>query len=90
MEVKKANSGWLAFLISGIVAIGYGVLAIMFNEAFKEIFKDIIFISGICIAATGVIFLIAAIMRIRKKGKVAELACGYGGGIGALKPTFRS
>ena len=37
MEVKKANSGWIAFLVSGIVAIGYGVLAISFTETFIEL-----------------------------------------------------
>lgn len=67
MEVKKANSGWLAFLVSGIVAIGYGVLAIMFSDTFVEILQKIMRISGICIAATGGIFLVAAIIRMTKK-----------------------
>jgi uncharacterized membrane protein HdeD (DUF308 family) len=67
MEVKKANSGWIAFLVSGIVAIGYGVLAISFTETFIDILEIVMRVSGICIAATGAIFLIAAIMRIRKK-----------------------
>ena len=67
MEVKKANSGWLAFLVSGIVAIGYGVLAIMFSDTFVEILQKIMRISGICIAATGGVFLVAAIMRMSKK-----------------------
>ena len=67
MEVKKANSGWLAFLVSGIVAIGYGVLAIMLTEKFVDILEIVMRVSGICIAATGVIFLIAAIVRMTKK-----------------------
>lgn len=67
MEVKKSNSGWLAFLVSGIVAIGYGVLAIMFSETFVEILQKIMRISGICIAATGGVFLVAAIIRMTKK-----------------------
>ena len=67
MEVKKANSGWLAFLVSGIVAIGYGVLAISLTEKFIDILEIVMRISGICIAATGVIFLIAAIVRMTKK-----------------------
>ena len=67
MEVKKSNSGWLAFLVSGIVAIGYGVLAIMFSDTFVEILQKIMRISGICIAATGGVFLVAAIIRMTKK-----------------------
>lgn len=67
MEVKKANSGWLAFLVSGIVAIGYGVLAISLTEKFIDILEIVMRISGICIAVTGAIFLIAAIVRMTKK-----------------------
>ena len=67
MEEKKSNSGWLAFLVSGIVAIGYGIVAIVLPEDFVEILTTIMRISGICIAATGVVFLIAAIMRMKKK-----------------------
>lgn len=67
MEVKKANSGWLAFLVSGIVAIGYGVLAILLTEKFVDILEIVMRVSGICIAATGAIFLIAAIVRMTKK-----------------------
>ena len=67
MENKKANSGWLAFLVSGIVAIGYGVLAIVLTEKFIDILEMVMRISGICIAATGAIFLIAAIVRMTKK-----------------------
>ena len=67
MEVKKANSGWLAFLVSGIVAIGYGVLAILLTDKFVDILEIVMRVSGICIAATGVIFLIAAIVRMTKK-----------------------
>ena len=67
MEVKKANSGWLAFLVSGIVAIGYGVLAILLTDKFVDILEIVMRVSGICIAATGAIFLIAAIVRMTKK-----------------------
>lgn len=67
MEIKKSNSGWLAFFVSGIVAIGYGVLAIMLTEKFIDILEIVMRVSGICIAATGVVFLIAAIMRMTKK-----------------------
>lgn len=67
MEVKKANSGWLAFLVSGIVAIGYGVLAIVFSDTFVDILQMVMRISGICIAVTGGIFLAAAIVRMTKK-----------------------
>lgn len=67
MEVKKANSGWIAFLVSGIVAIGYGILAIMLTDQFVDILQIIMRISGICIAATGVVFLAAAIVRMTKK-----------------------
>ena len=67
MEVKKANSGWLAFLVSGIVAIGYGGLAILLTEKFVDILEIVMRVSGICIAATGAIFLIAAIVRMTKK-----------------------
>ena len=67
MEVKKSNSGWLAFLVSGIVAIGYGVLAIALTDKFVDILEMVMRISGICIAVTGGIFLIAAIVRMTKK-----------------------
>lgn len=67
MEVKKSNSGWLAFLVSGIVAIGYGVLAIALTEKFIDILEIVMRISGICIAATGGLFLVAAIVRMTKK-----------------------
>lgn len=67
MEVKKANSGWLAFLVSGIVAIGYGILAIVFSDTFVDILQMVMRISGICIAVTGGIFLAAAIVRMTKK-----------------------
>ena len=67
MEVKKANSGWLAFLVSGIVAIGYGILAIMLTDEFVNILQIIMRISGICIAVTGGVFLVVAIVRITKK-----------------------
>lgn len=67
MEIKKSKSGWLAFFVSGIVAIGYGVLAIMLTEKFIDILEIVMRVSGICIAATGVLFLIAAIVRITKK-----------------------
>lgn len=67
MEVKKSNSGWLAFLVSGIVAIGYGVLAITLTEKFIDILEIVMRISGICIAATGGLFLVAAIVRMTKK-----------------------
>ena len=67
MEEKKTNSGWVAFLVSGIVAIGYGILAIMLTDQFVDILQIIMRISGICIAATGVVFLAAAIVRMTKK-----------------------
>ena len=67
MEEKKTNSGWIAFLVSGIVAIGYGILAIMLSDKFVEILQIIMRVSGICIAATGGVFLVAAIIRMSKK-----------------------
>ena len=67
MEVKKANTGWLACLVSGIVAIGYGVLAITLTEKFIDVLETVMRISGICIAATGGLFLVAAIVRMTKK-----------------------
>ena len=67
MENKKANSGWLAFLVSGIVAIGYGILAIMLSDKFVDILTQVMLYSGICIAVTGGAFLVAAIVRMRKK-----------------------
>ena len=67
MEEKKTNAGWVAFLVSGIVAIGYGILAIMLTDQFVDILKMIMRISGICIAVTGGVFLVAAILRMRKK-----------------------
>lgn len=67
MEEKKTNSGWIAFLVSGIVAIGYGVLAIILSDKFVDVLTQVMFYSGICIAVTGGAFLVAAIVRMRKK-----------------------
>ena len=67
MEIKKLNSGWLAFFVSGLVALGYGVAAIMLTEDLKPTFLTIMRILGICIAVVGVLFLVAAIVRINKK-----------------------
>lgn len=67
MEIKKSKSGWLAFFVSGIVAMGYGVLAIMLTEKFIDILEIVMRISGICIAVTGGVFLVAAIVRMTKK-----------------------
>ena len=67
METKKSNSGWLVFLVSGIVAIGYGVLAIMLTQEFVSILETVMRVSGICIAVTGGVFLAAAIVRMTKK-----------------------
>lgn len=67
MEEKKTNSGWITFLVSGIVAIGYGILAIMLSNQFLDVLKIIMRISGICIAVTGGVFLAIAIVRMTKK-----------------------
>lgn len=67
METKKTNSGWLVFLVSGIVAIGYGILAIMLTQEFVSILEVVMRISGICIAVTGGVFLADAIVRMTKK-----------------------
>lgn len=67
MNNTKTNSGWIAFLVSGIVAIGYGVLAILLTEQIEKIFQTVMMISGICIAVTGGVFLAAAIVRMTKK-----------------------
>ena len=67
IEMKKMNSGWIAFLVSGLVALGYGVAAIMLTEDLKPTFLTIMRILGICIAVVGVLFLVAAIVRINKK-----------------------
>lgn len=67
MKNTNENSSWIAFLVSGIVAIGYGILAIMLSEQFVDVLQTIMRISGICIAVTGGVFLTAAIVRMRKK-----------------------
>lgn len=67
IEMKKMNSGWIAFLVSGLVALGYGVAAIMLTEDLKPTFLTIMRILGICIAVVGVLFLVAAIVGINKK-----------------------
>lgn len=67
METKKTNSGWLVFLVSGIVAIGYGILAIMLTQEFVSILEVVMRISGVCIAVTGGVFLADAIVRMTKK-----------------------
>ena len=52
MEVKTSNSGWGTFFVSGLVAIVYGLLALLLPEG---IIQTIMLISGIGLIVAGVI-----------------------------------
>lgn len=63
MEIKTSNSSGWTFMISGLIAIVYGLLAILLP---KDIIKTIMLISGIVVIAIGVICFLVALSRHKK------------------------
>ena len=64
MEIKTSNTGWGSFLVSGLVAIIYGLLALLLPDG---LIRTVMLISGAVLVATGLICLIVAMNR-KKKG----------------------
>ena len=63
MEIKTSNSSGCTFMISGLIAIVYGLLAILLP---KDIIKTMMLISGIVVIAIGVICFLVALSRRKK------------------------
>ena len=60
MEIKTSNSGWWAFIISGLVAMVYGLLALLLP---KEIIEIVMMVSGIVLIVIGLICAFFAFKR---------------------------
>ncbi|MCQ2302414.1 MAG: DUF308 domain-containing protein [Bacteroidales bacterium] len=65
MEIKTSNSSGWTFIISGLIAIVYGLLAILPSNS-KDIIKTMMLISGIVVIAIGVICFLVALSRHKK------------------------
>jgi uncharacterized membrane protein HdeD (DUF308 family) len=50
MEIKTSNSGWWSFMVSGLVAIIYGLLALLLP---KDIIKTVMHVSGTALIVIG-------------------------------------
>lgn len=60
MEIKSSNSGWLTFIVCGLVAIIYALLALLLPDG---IIETVMLISGIGLIVTGVISFLFALRR---------------------------
>ena len=60
MEIKTSNSGWWSFMVSGLVAIIYGLLALLLP---KDIIKTVMIVSGIALIVIGLVCLIFSLRR---------------------------
>lgn len=63
MEIKTSNSSGWTFVISGLIAITYGLLAILLPDG---IIGTVMVISGITVIAAGIICLLVALSRRKK------------------------
>lgn len=63
MEIKTSNSSGWTFLVSGLIAIVYGLLAILLP---KDFIATIMVTSGIIVIAIGVICFLTALSRRKK------------------------
>ncbi len=63
MEIKTSNSSGWTFLVSGLIAIVYGLLAILLP---KDFIATIMVASGIIVIAIGVICFLTALSRRKK------------------------
>lgn len=63
MEIKTSNTGWGSFLVSGLVAIIYGLLALLLPDG---LIRTVMLVSGAALIATGLICLIVAMNRKKK------------------------
>ena len=62
MEIKTSKSGWGSFLVSGLVAIIYGLLALLLP---KDIIKTVMIVSGVFLIVAGLICLIISLRRMK-------------------------
>lgn len=63
MEIKTSNSSGWTFLVSGLIAIVYGLLAILLP---KDFIATVMVASGIIVTAIGVICFLTALSRRKK------------------------
>ena len=60
MEIKTSNSIWWSFIVTGLIAIVYALLALLVPE---NIIPTVVTISGISLSAIGVICLLFSLRR---------------------------
>ena len=60
MEIKTSNSIWWSFIVTGLIAIVYALLALLVPES---IIPTVVTISGISLSAIGVICLLFSLLR---------------------------
>ena len=60
MEIKTSNSIWWSFIVTGLIAIVYALLALLVPE---NIIPTVVSISGISLSAIGVICLLFSLRR---------------------------
>ena len=63
MQIKTSNSGWGAFMMSGLVAVVYGLLALLLPD---NLIKMVMIISGIGLIIMGIIAGIVSFNRKKK------------------------
>ena len=64
MEIKTTNSNSWTFAISGLIAIVYGLLAILLPD---DIIETVMLVSGITVIVAGVICFLVALSRRKKE-----------------------
>lgn len=60
MQIKTSNSGWGSFVLSGLVAIVYGLLALLLPDG---IIQTVMLISGVVLIIAGLICVFVALKR---------------------------
>ena len=64
MEIRTSNSSSWTFFLSGIIAITYGLLALLLS---KQVIETVMLVSGFIVIALGVICFIVALSRRKKE-----------------------
>lgn len=60
MQIKASNLSWVSFMVSGLIAIVYGLLALLLPD---NIIQTVMLASGICLMVVGLVFLFSALRR---------------------------
>ena len=60
MQIKTSNSGWGSFMVSGLIAIVYGLLALLLPD---DLIQTVMLVSGIGLMAVGIIGIFIALRR---------------------------